>query len=127
MRRREFIASVGGVAVTWPLALRVHCRHHLVTRDVIGPVGHSVPRSLRSVRLISVDLGIDDHHRESCSIASKFRVATRDARVRKSLKGTTPVPRPAITARRYNAIVNRSSGALQSDSLHEPRAEGARR
>ena len=41
----------------------VHGRHHLVTRNVIGPVRHAVPGSLRSVRFVSVDLGIDDHHR----------------------------------------------------------------
>src|SRR5262245_39367524 len=41
----------------------VHRRHHLVTRNVIGPVRHTVPGSLRSVRLISVNLRIDDRHR----------------------------------------------------------------
>jgi transposase len=39
----------------------VHRRHHLVTRNVLGPVQHTVP-SLRSVCLISVDLGIDGCH-----------------------------------------------------------------
>src|SRR6266481_1059120 len=29
----------------------VHRLHHLVARDVIGPVRHTVPRSLRSIRL----------------------------------------------------------------------------
>src|SRR5262245_32570284 len=43
----------------------VHRRHHLVTRNVIGPVRHTVPGSIRSVRLISVDLGVDDRHRGS--------------------------------------------------------------
>ena len=42
----------------------VHRRHHLVTRDVIGPVRHGVPGPFRRVRLIDVDLGIDDRHRE---------------------------------------------------------------
>ena len=41
----------------------VHRRHHLVTRDVSGPVRHAVPGPLRRVRLIGVDLGIDDDHR----------------------------------------------------------------
>ena len=41
----------------------VHRRHHLVTRDVIRPVRHAVPGSLRRVRLIGVDLGIDNRHR----------------------------------------------------------------
>ena len=41
----------------------VHRRHHLVTGDVIRPVRHAVPRSLRRVRLVGVDLGIDNHHR----------------------------------------------------------------
>ena len=43
----------------------IHRRYHLVTRNVIGPVRHTVPGSLQSIRLIGVDLGIDDHHRES--------------------------------------------------------------
>src|SRR6516162_5230282 len=46
----------------------VHRRNHLVTRNVIGPVRHAVPGSLRSVCLISADLGIDDHHRGNSSI-----------------------------------------------------------
>jgi hypothetical protein len=50
----------------------VHRRHHLVPRDVIGPVRHGVPGSLGSVRLISVDLGIDDRHRESSCVRRKF-------------------------------------------------------
>jgi hypothetical protein len=41
----------------------VHCRHHLVTRGVIGPIRHMVPGSLRGVGLIGMDLGIDDRHR----------------------------------------------------------------
>jgi len=40
----------------------VHGRHHLVTRDVIGPVRHAVPRPLRGIRLIGMDLRIDDTH-----------------------------------------------------------------
>jgi hypothetical protein len=43
----------------------VHCRHHLVTRDVIGPVRHCVPGSLWGVRLIGMDLRIDNRHWES--------------------------------------------------------------
>jgi hypothetical protein len=35
---------------------------------VIGPVRHTVPGPLWRVRLISVDLGIDDHHCASSSI-----------------------------------------------------------
>jgi len=50
----------------------VHRRHHLITRNVIGPVGHSVPGSLRSVRLISVDLRIDDGHGGSSSVPRQF-------------------------------------------------------
>jgi hypothetical protein len=45
----------------------VHRRHHLVTGHVIGPVRHSVPGSLWIVRLVSVDLGIDDRHPGSSS------------------------------------------------------------
>src|SRR5713226_6458351 len=55
----------------------VHRRHHLVTRNVIGPVRYIVPGSLRSVRLISVDLGIDDRHRGGSSIAKRARYRNR--------------------------------------------------
>jgi hypothetical protein len=41
----------------------VHRRHHLVTRDVSGPIRHRVPGPFRRVRFIDVDLGIDDRHR----------------------------------------------------------------
>ena len=34
----------------------VHRCHHLVNRNVIGPIRRTVPWSLRGVRLISVDL-----------------------------------------------------------------------
>ena len=50
----------------------VHCRHHLVTRDVIRPVRHAVPRSLRRVRLIGVNLGIDNCHRSSVLVPCDF-------------------------------------------------------
>src|SRR5262249_23947853 len=43
----------------------VHRRHHLVTRHVIGPVRHGVPGPFWRIRLVSVDLGIDDRHREA--------------------------------------------------------------
>jgi hypothetical protein len=44
--------SHGRQATTWCRhPCRLHCRHHLVTRDVIGPVRHTVPGSLRGVRL----------------------------------------------------------------------------
>src|SRR5262249_31217816 len=54
----------------------VHRRHHLITRDVIGPVRHTVPGSLRCVRLISVDLGIDDRHRTSTLVVRELGIAT---------------------------------------------------
>ena len=57
-------------------AYLVHGRHHLVTCDVIGPVRHAVPGSLRSVRLISVDLGIDDRHEEAPQLLREFGIAT---------------------------------------------------
>ena len=38
----------------------VHRRHHLVAGDVSGPVRHPEPGPLRRVRLIGMDLGIDD-------------------------------------------------------------------
>src|SRR4029453_4305041 len=44
---------------------RVHGRHHLVTGDVIGPIWDTVPGPVRGVRLIGVDLGIDDRHRDA--------------------------------------------------------------
>src|SRR5262249_49399965 len=40
----------------------VHGRHHLVTGDVIGPIRDTVPGPFRGVRLIGVNLGIDDRH-----------------------------------------------------------------
>ena len=43
----------------------VHRPNHLITRNVIGPVRDTVPWSLWSVRLIGVDLGVDDRHRKS--------------------------------------------------------------
>src|SRR5262245_38695325 len=43
----------------------VHGRHHLVAGDVIGPVRNSVPGPLRGVRLVRVDLRIDDRHRDA--------------------------------------------------------------
>ena len=42
----------------------VHRRDHLVAGNVSGPVRHAVPGPLRSVRLVDVDLGIDDRHWE---------------------------------------------------------------
>src|SRR5215471_6920788 len=53
----------------------IHRRHHLVTCNVIGPVRHTVPGSLRSVRLIGVDLGIDDNHPGSSSVIREFGIA----------------------------------------------------
>ena len=50
----------------------VHRRHHLVSRDVIGPVRHTVPGSLRSVRLIGMDLGIDNCHRGNPFVRGEF-------------------------------------------------------
>ena len=50
----------------------VHRRHHLVTRDVVGPVRHRVPGPLRAVRLIGMDLGIDNRHRRLRCFASDF-------------------------------------------------------
>src|SRR5262249_32866151 len=41
----------------------VHRRHHLVTRNVIGPVRHTVPGSVRRVRLLGVDVRLDDVRR----------------------------------------------------------------
>src|ERR1041385_2411622 len=40
----------------------VHRRHHFVAGDVSRPVRHGGPRPRRRVRLIGMDLGIDDHH-----------------------------------------------------------------
>jgi hypothetical protein len=44
---------------------------------VIGPVRHTVPRALRRVRRIDVDLGIDNRHRGSSSMLSGFPRARR--------------------------------------------------
>src|SRR5215471_14633052 len=54
----------------------VHRRDHLVTRGVIGPVRHTVPGSLRSVRLVGMDLGVDDSHLGSSSAPSEFGIAS---------------------------------------------------
>src|SRR5687767_13490766 len=43
----------------------VHRLHHLVTRDVVGPVRHTLPRPTRRVRLIDMDLRIYDRHGRS--------------------------------------------------------------
>jgi hypothetical protein len=43
-------------------------------RNVIGPIRHTVPGSLWSVRLIGVDLGIDDHHQGSSPTGRASRV-----------------------------------------------------
>jgi hypothetical protein len=43
----------------------VHRPNHLITRNVIRPVRHTVPWSLWGIRLIGVDLGVDDRHRKS--------------------------------------------------------------
>ena len=68
----------------------VHRRHHLVTRDVIGPVRHTVPGSLWRVRLIGVDLGIDDRHRGSSSIAKESSVSQQVApAVSRTLEATS--------------------------------------
>src|SRR5215471_20044644 len=50
-----------------------HRHDHLVARNVIGPVRHTVPRSLRSVRFISVDLGIDNRHRGHTDVQVECR------------------------------------------------------
>ena len=55
----------------------VHRRHHLITGDVVGPVRHAVPGPLRGVRFVSVNLGIDDRHRSSSSIANGVRYRSR--------------------------------------------------
>src|SRR5262249_50190924 len=52
----------------------VHRRYHLVARDVIGPIRHTVPGPLRRVGLIHVDLGIDNDHRKSSSVLRSFMV-----------------------------------------------------
>src|SRR6266516_709159 len=45
--------------------------------DVIGPVRHTVPGSLRRVRFIGMDLGIYDSHRGSSSVPREFSYHTR--------------------------------------------------
>jgi hypothetical protein len=39
---------------------------------VVGPIRHAVPRPLQRVRLIGMDLGIDDRHRGSSSVLGEF-------------------------------------------------------
>ncbi len=50
----------------------VQRRDHLVTGDVIGPIRHAVPRPFRCVRLIGVNLRIDDRHRGAPLTLSGF-------------------------------------------------------
>ena len=89
----------------------VHRRHHLVTRDVIGPVRHTVPRSPRIVRLIGMDLGIDNRHRGSSSVPGEFghcsRLVSRGQRRRAS---------PAPTVVSGSAPQGRSSPSDDSPS-----------
>ena len=40
----------------------VHFRHHLVSRNMGGPVGRAVPWPAGRVRLVGMDLRIDDGH-----------------------------------------------------------------
>ena len=60
----------------------VHGRHHLITRDVIGPVWHTMPGSLRGVRLIGMDLRIDDRHWGSSSVPSEL--VSQQVRIRRA-------------------------------------------
>src|SRR5262249_16090475 len=63
----------------------VHRLHHLVTRDVVGPVRHTVPGSLRGVRLIGMDLGIDDSHRGApLCYGSWYRIRSVSSRAQAS-------------------------------------------
>src|SRR5260221_3749504 len=70
----------------------VHRRDHLVTRDVRGPVRHAVPRPLRRVRLVGVDLRIDDRHGKPPPYAfrSVTGSVTRAARSRASSSAFSP-------------------------------------
>jgi hypothetical protein len=47
---------------------RVHRRHHFVTGNVIRPIRDTVPGPFWGIRLICMDLGIDDRHRGSSSV-----------------------------------------------------------
>jgi hypothetical protein len=49
---------------------------------VIGPVRHCVPGSLRGVRLIGMDLRIDDRHWGSSSVPSEL--VSQQVRIQKS-------------------------------------------
>src|SRR3954468_7112706 len=65
----------------------VHRRHHLVAGDVVRPVRNGVPGPLEGVRLIGVDLGVDDHwgnsirhaYLTSGPVAVQYRTACCDA------------------------------------------------
>ena len=80
----------------------VHRRHHLVAGDVRGPVRHAVPGSLRRVRRIGMDLGIDD--RRGKPWRSLLRFGMRSAQQRRpsgsqrrpDLQHGTPVDKPAL-------------------------------
>ena len=57
------------------IATFVHRRHHLVTGNVIGPVGDDVPRPFWRVRLVHMHLGIYDRHREVSSIFTPGQIS----------------------------------------------------
>src|SRR5262249_35706078 len=88
----------------------VHRRDHLVAGDVVGPVRHRVPRALRRVRLVGVDLGIDDRHRRRSSVLSEFDI--------------TAGPSPETEARRSHSLYFRTARLTASPSASKSRRRG---
>ena len=78
----------------------IHRRHHLVAGDVSGPVfRNAVPRPLRRVRGIGVDLGIDDYGRPRGGIRSAHQRRSSRGERRRDLQHGTPVDKP-VSCRR---------------------------
>jgi hypothetical protein len=93
----------------------VHRRHHLVSRDVIGPVRHTVPRSLRRVRLIGMDLGIDNRHRGSSSVPGEFGQCSRFVS-RGQRRRALPVPM-VVSSSSTGTVVNSAQWAPWIEAL----------
>ena len=107
----------------------VHRRHHLVTRDVIGPVRHAMPGPLRAVRLIGMDLGIDNRHRSLRCFASDFgqygrcvsRWYGRCAAMRVAVRCMDQRPWGGLAQRNPPSCLRRSGGLRLPPSLFELR------
>jgi hypothetical protein len=69
MRRREFIALLGGAAATWPLAARAQQATKIPRVGILSPAGNEAAATLAAFRKGIRDLGIS-RGRPSCSISA---------------------------------------------------------